>query len=44
MNKLNVLLAAKEVSEEMIHWRRDLHQIPELGLVLPKTVAYVKKY
>lgn len=43
MNKLNVLLAAKEVSEEMIHWRRDLHQMPELGLVLPKTVAYVKK-
>lgn len=27
--------------ERIIRWRRDLHQIPELGNLLPQTVAYV---
>lgn len=27
---------------DLIHWRRDLHQIPELGLDLPQTSQYVK--
>lgn len=34
---------AKKIQEEVIQWRRDLHQIPELGLELPATVAYVTK-
>ncbi len=27
--------------QQIIQWRRDLHQIPEVGLHLPKTAAYV---
>lgn len=30
-----------EVKDELIRWRRDLHQIPEQGNELPQTVAYV---
>lgn len=30
------------ISEDVINWRRDLHQIPETGTYLPKTAAYVK--
>lgn len=41
VNQLNVIESAKEVTNDMVTWRRDLHQIPELGLVLPKTVSYV---
>lgn len=41
MDKLNAIQAAKDVTNEMINWRRNLHQIPELGLELPQTVAYV---
>ena len=42
MSQLNAVELAKEVEADIIQWRRDLHQIPELGLVLPQTVAYVK--
>ncbi len=38
---MDILTASKDVLEQVIVWRRDLHQIPELGLELPKTVAYV---
>lgn len=41
MSKINVVQAAKNVATDMVKWRRDLHQIPELGLELPQTVAYV---
>ncbi len=34
-------LEMKDIKEDMIKWRRDLHQIPELELELPQTVAYV---
>jgi metal-dependent amidase/aminoacylase/carboxypeptidase family protein len=30
------------IKEEIIGHRRTLHQIPEIGLDLPQTVAYVK--
>ena len=30
-----------QLNQLMIGWRRDLHQIPELGNELPQTVAYV---
>ena len=32
----------KELQEELVRMRRELHQIPELGGELPKTRAYVK--
>lgn len=31
-----------KIEEEIIGWRRDLHQIPELGLELPQTSAYIQ--
>ncbi|MCU9812163.1 hypothetical protein [Paraclostridium sp. AKS81] len=32
----------EDISEYIIKCRRDLHQIPEIGLNLPKTLDYVK--
>lgn len=40
--KVDVLQEVRAVETDMIKWRRDLHQIPELGLELPKTSAYVQ--
>lgn len=34
---------ALEIEDQIIKWRRDLHQIPETGLNLPKTSKYIKK-
>lgn len=39
---MTVLDEAKEISGEIIAWRRELHKIPEIGLVLPQTAAFVK--
>lgn len=39
----DILKEVKAIEEDIIKWRRDLHQIPELGLELPKTTAYVRK-
>ncbi len=36
-------LEMKDIKKDMIKWRRDLHQIPELCLELPQTVKYVSK-
>lgn len=32
----------KKIEEDIISWRRDLHQIPELGLELPQTTKYIR--
>lgn len=34
---------AKNMKEEMVQWRRRLHQIPETGLDLPQTAAFVRE-
>lgn len=39
---LNYFEKANEYKDELIKKRRDLHQIPETGLDLPKTKEYVK--
>lgn len=41
--KNQIMLEAEQLREEMIAWRRELHQIPEIGLALPQTVAFVTK-
>lgn len=33
---------AQEISSDIIAWRRELHKIPEIGLILPQTAAFVK--
>lgn len=35
------LQEANEMKDELISWRRALHQIPEIGTQLPQTVGYV---
>lgn len=37
----NVKEEVKKIEQDIISWRRDLHQIPELGLDLPKTSSYI---
>ena len=32
---------AQALQNKMAGWRHDLHQMPELGLQLPQTSAYV---
>lgn len=39
---MNALEEAKKISGEIIAWRRELHKIPEIGLTLPQTAAFVK--
>jgi len=39
---MTVLDEAKKISGEIIAWRRELHKIPESGLILPQTAAFVK--
>lgn len=38
---MNISERAKNLQDQMVAWRRDLHRIPELGLILPKTAKYV---
>lgn len=35
-------MLTQNLQESMVKWRRDLHQIPELGNLLPQTSAYVQ--
>lgn len=39
----NLYEEAKNMYDALIAWRRDLHQIPEIGIRLPQTVAYIAK-
>jgi len=38
---INILQEVRKNHETVVGWRRALHQIPELGTELPKTVAFV---
>lgn len=40
---MDVLAQALAINNEIIKLRRDLHKIPELGMILPKTFDYVTK-
>ena len=40
---VNIKQAAKEIEKDIIKWRRELHQIPELGADLPQTSSYVRQ-
>ena len=37
----NFIKQAQEIKEELISWRRKIHNNPEVGAVLPETKAYV---
>lgn len=36
-----LLKEAESFQNDLVHWRRSLHQIPELGLELPQTVDFI---
>ena len=38
---INILQEVKSNHENVVGWRRALHQIPELGISLPQTVAFI---
>ena len=38
-----LLNQAAEMKEQLVSWRRAIHQNPELGLELPQTSAFVQK-
>ena len=38
---INILEEVRQNHETVVGWRRALHQIPELGIQLPQTVAFV---
>lgn len=40
---IEILNEAQAMSDELIQWRRALHQMPEIGLELPQTVAFVSQ-
>ncbi len=39
---MDIKKAAVDIQKDVIKWRRDLHQIPELGLDLKQTSAYIR--
>lgn len=41
---MEYLRESLKYKEDIIKWRRDLHQIPETGLHLPQTAEYVKSH
>ena len=44
MENVNQLLVeARAIGEDLIRWRRGLHQIPEVGTQLPQTMAYIRQ-
>lgn len=41
-NDSSIQKEASELQEQLVKWRRELHQIPEVGLCLPKTMTYIQ--
>ena len=40
---LNIVNEVKGIQEQIIAWRRELHQFPETGHDIPKTAAYISE-
>ena len=40
---LDIKNLSKDIQDEIIFWRRELHQIPEIGFDLPKTMTFVSE-
>ena len=43
LKKANLLKEAAELQNQLVEWRRALHQMPETGIHLPKTMAFIKE-
>ena len=42
-NGCNFLQEAQALSDALVAWRRQLHQIPEVGIQLPRTMDYIRQ-
>ena len=42
-NQNTLLQEAYQLNDQLIDWRRRLHQIPEVGIQLPKTMDYIRQ-
>ena len=40
---LNIVNEVKGIQEQIVAWRRELHQFPETGHDIPKTAAYIRE-
>lgn len=40
---MDVIRKVKEIENEIINWRRELHKVPELGMDLPLTTKFIKE-
>lgn len=40
---MDTIKAAREVHNQIIKWRRDLHQVPEIGFDLKQTSSYIRQ-
>lgn len=40
---MDIIKKTKEIQNDIVNWRRDLHQMPEIGFALPQTSTYVAK-
>lgn len=40
---MELVKEAAELQEQLVKWRRALHQMPEVGTNLPQTMAYIKE-
>lgn len=39
----DLLNEANDIQEQLVQWRRTLHQMPETGIHLPETMAFIKE-
>ena len=39
---INFFEEATALKEQLVAWRRDIHQMPEIGLETPKTSSYIQ--
>ena len=42
-NSEMIRMESKEFQDQLVSWRRALHQIPERGMKLPKTMAFIRE-
>ena len=40
---MELVKEAAKLQEQLVEWRRALHQMPEIGTNLPQTMAYIKE-
>lgn len=42
-NSEQIMAEAMQLQEQLVTWRRELHQMPEVGIKLPRTIEFLRK-